>query len=129
MTSVALYAALLAMLYLYLSLNVIMLRRKFRQSLGDGGHAPLQCAIATHANFSQYTPLCLLLLLLIALLQGPLLLVHVLGSLLLIGRCLHACGMLCTRFGLRLAGMYLTLGALGLAAAYLLYMVIVLAAL
>jgi uncharacterized protein len=127
MLNVALYAALLALLFTHLSLRVILLRRKLRQSLGDGGHPELQCAIAAHANFSQYTPFALLLLLLVASLQVPQLIVHLLGLLLLIGRCLHAWGIISGNFRFRSLGMWLTLGMIGISAAYLLYAVIILA--
>lgn len=126
MTIVAIYAALLGFLFLYLSIHVIKLRRRLRQSLGDGGHPELQHAIAAHANFSQYTPFALLLLLIVSR-PAPLLFVHILGCLLLAGRCLHAWGLISGVFRWRHLGMWLTLSMIGLSATYLLYAVIMLA--
>ena len=45
-----------------------------------------------HASFSEYVPLSLILLTFIELQAGPLLLLHVLGSLLVIERISHAYG-------------------------------------
>ncbi|MEM5480876.1 MAPEG family protein [Pseudoalteromonas fuliginea] len=80
------YAALLALFYIYLSFNVIKVRRAEQISLGDNGNATLQRAVRAHANFMEYVPIALILLFL-AEYQG--LASHycnILGGALLIGR-------------------------------------------
>ena len=58
---------------------------------------------------------------------APILLVHVLGLLLLVGRIVHAWGVSCTneKYTLRVIGITLTLVSIGLAALYLLWVALV----
>lgn len=86
------YAAILALLYVYLSARTIGFRRKSRVSIGDGGDQELLRAVRMHANFAEYVPLSLILLTYIELQAGPMLLLHVLGGLLLVARISHAYG-------------------------------------
>lgn len=86
------YAAILALLYVYLSARTIGFRRKSRVSIGDGGDQELLRAVRMHANFAEYVPLSLILLTYIELQAGPTLLLHVLGGLLLVARISHAYG-------------------------------------
>jgi len=88
----ALYAALLALIYIYLSVAVVRQRRRFQVALGDGGHGPLQRAIRVHANFAEYVPLALLVLFLAEYSRMQPALVHVLGIMLLCARISHAFG-------------------------------------
>jgi uncharacterized membrane protein YecN with MAPEG domain len=60
-----LYAGLLALWLVVLSLRVIQARRAARVSLGDGGNRALQRAIRGQANFAEYVPIALLLLLIL----------------------------------------------------------------
>lgn len=85
-----LYAAVLALVFVALSMRVIERRRAARVSLGDGGDAELQRAIRAHANFAEYVPLALILLVLLESSRFSLYLVHALGVALLVGRLLHA---------------------------------------
>jgi uncharacterized membrane protein YecN with MAPEG domain len=91
----AVYAALNALLMFGLALNV-GLRRGAQKQLqpGDMGDAHLTRAVRAHANFAEYAPLVLLLLLGIALLDGPAGWLHVLGAGFTIGRVLHTFGMM-----------------------------------
>ena len=84
-----LYAGLLALWFLVLSARVITTRRRAQVSLGDGGDVELQRAIRGHANFAEYVPLALLLLLVIELSRFSIYVVHALGILLLVARLLH----------------------------------------
>lgn len=84
-----LYAALLALWFVGLSLHVIGCRREARVSLGDGGNGRLQRAIRAQANFAEYVPLALILLLIIELSRYSIYLVHVIGIVLLLARLLH----------------------------------------
>ncbi len=112
------YAALIGLLFLGLSANVVRMRFKHRVSVGDGGSQDVIKAMRAQANCAEYAPITLLLVAMAELQGGPAWLVHLLGALILIGRSLHAYG-----FGrtpqivlLRKNGMYLTFAALLLSA-------------
>lgn len=87
------YAAILALIYVYLSFAVIKQRRANKVSLGDGDVPSLRKAIAVHSNFSQYVPFALLLIAFVALNHAPAYLLHGLGASLLIARLAHAYGL------------------------------------
>jgi uncharacterized protein len=108
------YAGLLGLLLVALSIRVIMGRHRFSVGLGDGGNADLNRRIRVQANCAEYAPFGVLLLA-IAELQGigaPWL--HLLGAALLIGRLAHAVGLSPKpEIGaLRSGGMALTFAAL-----------------
>jgi hypothetical protein len=115
MTTTALYAALLALLCCALSVRVVRLRLQLKTPLGDGGHPRLQRAIRAHANFVEYVPLGVLVLLLLELQGSAPWVLHGGGALLLLSRLLHAYGLSQTRERLawRLAGMAGTFTVLG----------------
>lgn len=92
-TITAFYASLLALLFIALSFNVIRLRFKLKVGVGDGGEQPLIKAIRIHANFAEYMPLALILLAGYELSGGDNLWLHMFGSVLFIGRVLHAIGL------------------------------------
>lgn len=123
----SLYAALLALLFLILSVRVIRTRRQERVSVGDGDNPRLRRAIGVHNNFAQYVPFALLLMMFVELAPAPILLVHVLGLLLLVGRILHAWGVgrMPENFRLRSVGITLTMISIGLSALYLLWVALV----
>ncbi len=56
------YAAILALIFVALSLWVSMGRAKMRVHHGDGGNVALNRRIRTHANFAEYVPFALLLI-------------------------------------------------------------------
>ena len=114
MRTTALYAGLLAPLFVLLSIRVIALRRGAHVALGDGGDALLARRIRVQANFAEYVPLGLILIGLAETLAAPSLLVHALGLALLVGRMSHAWGMSQPRevFAFRATGMALTFGML-----------------
>ncbi len=88
MSVTAFYAGLLGLWFLVLSIRVIQGRQKGIH-IGDGGDASMLRLIRGHANFAEYTPLCLILIG-IAELQGlHSTAVHVLAGMLLVGRLLH----------------------------------------
>ncbi|MCR8922285.1 MAPEG family protein [Dasania sp. GY-MA-18] len=89
----SLYIALTALLVLSLAIRVVVLRVKFKVGIGDGKHPALQLAIRTHANAAEYVPLALLLLIVLENTWQQTLLTHLMGSLLFIGRALHAAGL------------------------------------
>jgi uncharacterized membrane protein YecN with MAPEG domain len=89
---VPVYAALLAVLFVALSLRVIGARRSGKVAIGVGGDPGLERRMRVHANFSEYAPFALLLLALAELRGAPALLLHALCLALLIGRAAHAWG-------------------------------------
>ena len=105
------YAALCALLFVYLSLRVIRTRRSERVALGDGGNTRLLRATRAQANFAEYTPLALVLIGFAELQGAPVVLVHALGVMLLTGRAIHAFGVSQPdeNFRFRVLGMQLTI--------------------
>jgi uncharacterized membrane protein YecN with MAPEG domain len=90
----AFYTGLLALLLLILSALVIRERGRARVSLGDGGDDRLNRAIRAQANFAEYVPMSLLLIAMTEGLGAPALAVHALGLCLLVGRVMHAIGLM-----------------------------------
>jgi uncharacterized membrane protein YecN with MAPEG domain len=84
-----LYAGVLALWLMLLSLRVIDRRRSARVRLGDGGNPALQRAIRGQANFCEYVPLALLLLALLEMSRFSIYVLHALGMALVIARVLH----------------------------------------
>ena len=107
----ALYAALLTVLFVVLSVRVIAMRRGTGAALGDGGNPELLRRIRVQGNFAEYVPLALILLGLAEGLHTPAWLLHLLGLALLIGRLLHAYGVSRTteQFAFRVSGVACTL--------------------
>lgn len=110
-----LYASLLAILFIILSVLVIRQRRAFQVSIGSAGERDLERAMRVHANFAEYAPLALLLIFFTESLYGSGWLIHVLGLSLLLGRCLHAWGVSQTAENLRFRVLGMTLTFLVLA--------------
>jgi uncharacterized protein len=104
------YAALLALIFVALSIRTIRLRRRYRVGVGDGNHTELRRAARVHANFAEYVPLALLLVYFAETGGGPRLMIHALCITLLCGRLLHAWGVSQTQenYRYRIAGMALT---------------------
>lgn len=115
----ALWAALLAPLFLWLSMRIVPLRHAARVTLGTGGDPTLERAIRAQGNFAEYVPFALVLLGLAEAGGAPAVVLHPLGALLLLGRCAH--GWAITRAGedlrIRAAGMVATFLVIALAAA------------
>ncbi|WP_404326840.1 MAPEG family protein [Aerophototrophica crusticola] len=89
----ALYAGLLGLMLLMLSYLVSRQRLSKKVSLGDGGHKELAGVIRAHANFTEYVPLALVLILMTELSGQGVWQVHALGIALVLGRGLHAYGL------------------------------------
>jgi uncharacterized membrane protein YecN with MAPEG domain len=87
------FAALLAFIFLYLSLAVIKIRISKKVSLGDGGEPDLEVAIRTHANFTENVPISLLLLWFVEAFAYSGNLAFILGSILVVARLAHIIGM------------------------------------
>lgn len=105
-----LYAGLIGLLYIALAYNVSRLRVGLKIAIGDGGNHQLSRAIRAHANLTENAPIALILLTGIELQEFSVVVLHVLGTTLVIGRLLHAYGLsrsAGTSFG-RAAGILLT---------------------
>ncbi|WP_454784497.1 MAPEG family protein [Legionella sp. WA2024007413] len=55
-------SSLLALAYVYLSIYVVTLRRKYKVTIGCNECVDLEKAIRAHGNFNEYVPLTLILL-------------------------------------------------------------------
>jgi hypothetical protein len=108
-----LYAGLIGLLFVALSLRVVLARYAARVSVGDGGDKVLFKAIRVQSNCAEYAPIGLILLALAEYQGLPGWGVHLLGSALLAGRLSHAYGLGSTPQVVlaRQSGMYLTFGA------------------
>jgi len=108
------YAGLLALMLVALSVVTIRQRRHARAALGDRGVPGLQRAIRAHGNFTEYVPLALVLMLMAELTRHPAWLLHTLGLTLLLGRLCHAWGITRSEenFRWRVVGMSLTFAVL-----------------
>ncbi len=113
-----LYAALAAVILIVLALRVIGARRGHSVAIGDGADEDLARRIRAHGNFAEYTPLALVLILLIELGGAPAWQLHLLGAALILGRVVHAWSLTAHSTNGRLIGMTVTFfvlaaGALG----------------
>lgn len=89
----SLYAGILALFLVPLTVRVIRQRYRARVGILDGGDDILARAMRVHGNFVEYVPLALLLM---ALIEGNGIgdwRLHVLGTVLVGGRMLHAYGL------------------------------------
>jgi hypothetical protein len=111
------YYGLFAGLFLYLSFLVISRRRATKTPLGAGEDVLLSRRIRAHANFAEYVPLALLLLLLCELNGSSALLLNALYLALLTGRTVHAYAIIQEEepIRFRILGMQLTLATIGIA--------------
>jgi len=88
------YVGLCALIFFILSVMVIRLRAVRHVWFGDAGHADLHRAIRVQANFAEYTPLALLVIVVVEAAGYSIWIVHALGIALVAGRILHACGLM-----------------------------------
>ncbi len=87
------YAGLLGLLLIALSINVVLARRRYRVRLGVGTEEGMQQAVRVQANFAEYVPLAVVLLVLSDLTKMPEIAVHAAGLVLVTSRLLHAWGL------------------------------------
>jgi len=108
------YAGVLAMFFGALSVRTLLLRRRLRIGIGDGGNPLLLRATRVHANFAEYVPLCLLLIALCEARGASAIWLHSVLASLAAGRLLHAFGVsqVSEPFGFRVVGVALTLTVL-----------------
>ncbi len=120
---VLLYAALLALLFVGLSIRTLRLRRRLGIAIGDAGNESMLRAMRVHSNFAEYVPLSLLMIYLVEVTGAPPLWVHGLGISVLLGRVSHAFGVSQTQenYVFRVAGMAMTFTPLIVSALRLLW--------
>ena len=87
------YASLLGILYIGLAINIIRLRRRFKVGIGTGKNELLAKAIRVHGNFSEYVPLAVILLGCYEINVASAMMLHAIGSILILGRVLHVIGL------------------------------------
>ena len=89
----ALYAAIIGLLAVILTVNVIRNRVVLKIDSGDGGNARMGMVIRAHANFAQHAPLALLLIGFAEALGTGKTVIHILGAALVLARLLSAWGL------------------------------------
>lgn len=116
------YAALLALLFVLLSVRTVRLRRQLRIGIGDGGNPQMLRAMRVHGNFAEHVPLSLLLIFMLELQGVHFAIIHLLGICLLLGRLAHAGGVSkdSEDYRYRVFGMLMTFAVLVLSAVGLL---------
>jgi uncharacterized protein len=87
------YIGLFLFFGIYLSMNVIKLRRKYKIGVGNGGNEDLARAVRVHGNFIEQVPLALIGLAMIEAQQLHFVFVHLLGLLFFFARIMHARGL------------------------------------
>lgn len=88
-----LFAAVLALMFVLLCINVVRIRLREQVSLGDGDNKQLNIAIRTQANFVEYVPFTLLLMWLLESIDFSPARVFWIGVALVLARILHVIGM------------------------------------
>ena len=111
----AIYAGLLGLIFLVLTVSVVLRRGAVRATIGTGGDILLERCIRAHGNFIEFVPLVLILMILLELQNVSLWIVHLVGVCLVIGRVIHAANISRENEVLagRIVAMLLTLTALG----------------
>lgn len=104
----ALYAAILAALMIWLAIQVIKQRRKAQVKYADGGVDALTIARSAHGNAVDYIPITLILMAMLEYNGASLWMIHLCGVVFVIGRVMHAKGILADRLKGRVSGMKLT---------------------
>ena len=90
---VAFYAALNALLMLILGILVVRARVKTRVEIGDDGNPAMVGPLRAHANNTEYVPMAIVLLLIMYSLGSNVIMIHVVGGSLTLGRLLHGFGL------------------------------------
>ncbi|GHD49895.1 hypothetical protein SAMN05216429_112136 [Marinobacter persicus] len=107
----AVFAAVTGLLLLVLSAHVVKYRLKYRQGLGVNNDPDFEASVRAHANLIEHAPLGLLMLGLAEINGVSATLVYWSGMALVVGRILHAWGMINGRGGphkARMIGILLT---------------------
>jgi uncharacterized membrane protein YecN with MAPEG domain len=116
------YAAVLALLFIILSVRTIKSRREHKVAIGDGGEKSILRTSRVHANFSEYVPLTLLLIAMLEIQSYSDWIIHGLCIALLSARIAHAYGVSQTNenFKFRIFGTATTINIIAICAFLLL---------
>jgi uncharacterized membrane protein YecN with MAPEG domain len=122
-TIVPTYAAILVLIFVFLSVRVIRMRASAKIGLGTGNNPAMERLVRVHGNFAEYVPLALLLLLFMELQAQSRILIHALCIGLIVARIVHAVGVTPVNeiFAMRVAGVLLTFAVLVVASLMLLF--------
>lgn len=106
----SLYAGILGIIYIFISSRVIKTRRSEKVSLGNANNTTLTKFTSAHNNFSNYTPIFLILLYLLEQKNISLITIHITSILFIFGRFSHYFALIhdSKNFKFRIAGMMLT---------------------
>jgi len=86
------YAAIFAFIFVALSVRTLRLRRQLRVAIGHGNEPKLERATRAHANFAEYVPISILLIYFLEIHTVSSIWIHLLCTVLLVGRIVHAYG-------------------------------------
>lgn len=92
-TITLIFAAALGLLNLWLAVRVTRIRISRKVSLGHGDVPGMEARIRSHANFNEYVPISLILMMLIEMNAGSSRGLWLIGALLVVARVLHPFGM------------------------------------
>lgn len=116
------YAAILALLFIILSIRTIKTRREHKVAIGDGGEKSILRASRVHANFSEYVPFTILLIAMLEMQSYSDWMIHGLCVALVAARIAHAYGVSQANenFKFRIFGTATTINIIGICAFLLL---------
>ena len=116
------YAAILALLFIALSVRTIKTRREHKVAIGDGGEKSILRASRVHANFSEYVPFTILLIAILEMQSYSQWIIHSLCIALVTARAIHAYGVSQANedFRFRIFGTATTINIIGICAFLLL---------
>jgi hypothetical protein len=80
-------------MFLFLSARVVQGRVAFKVDIGDGNNEEMRRRIRVHANFAEYVPLVLILIYAVQQAGFSPWIVHMLGTVLIVARVVHAVGL------------------------------------
>ena len=99
----------LLFIFIGLSFNAAYNRRKSGLAIGEGNNEKLIRAVRAHGNFSEFTPMFLISLVIVDQLSKNCDFVAYLGSIFVLGRVSHAASMFLKKGILRVIGMMMTI--------------------
>lgn len=88
-----LYISLTAILVVMFAMRVVKLRRKYQIGIGSSGNKELRLASRVHVNLIENAPIAMALLLVAELNGSSPIMLHLVGSIWIVGRILHAIGL------------------------------------
>lgn len=106
------YAVLLTALMFYLAFKVIKVRRKEQIKYANGDSEELARVRTAQLNAYENIPFFLVLMMILELNLAPIILLHIIAIIMLLGRSVHAFGILKNKLNCRVIGMGLTFTAI-----------------